>query len=78
MYEAIVIDVSSQPPIGKGAMKFKYMPRVGEWVQLDEKGLAVMYLVVMIAHSTSGGGVDLYVTRLKETPGKLIQQLTIQ
>ena len=77
MYEAIVTDVSSYPPDGKGTMKFKCMPRIGEWIEVDEKGIAVMYLVVMISHSTTGGGIDLYVQRLKETPAKLVQQLAI-
>lgn len=67
-YKLLTIDVTESRPKGLGQIAYKTHPRVGEWVELevDEKG--VMFEVVMVAHSSRGGGSDLYVRRRGATP----------
>lgn len=64
MFELIVIDVSGAKPKSLFAKKFKTHPHIGEWIEIDEDDEAVMYEVIKVAHSSLGGGSDLYVKRI--------------
>lgn len=67
MHELITIDVSGQNPNGLGYKVYKTQPRVGEWVEMDDDGIGTMYEVVMIAHSDTGVGSDVYVRKVGVT-----------
>jgi hypothetical protein len=60
MHEPIVIDVSKSVPNRLGQQKFKDFPRVGEWIEHDDK----TYEVVAVAHSSAGDGSDIFVKYL--------------
>ena len=67
MKRMITIDVSSYPPKGMGEKQYESHPRIGEWVEIEVDGQGTMFLVVMIAHSSTGAGSDVYVKLLSET-----------
>ncbi|EPB6938803.1 MULTISPECIES: hypothetical protein [unclassified Proteus (in: enterobacteria)] len=67
MYELITIDVSSDTPKGLGVKLYKTHPRIGEWVEMDINEEGTMFEVVMVAHSDSGAGSDIYVRKLGTT-----------
>lgn len=77
MHKLIVIDVSGTMPQGKGSFDFKHIPHRGEWIELEEGGVASMYEVVMVAHSSVGAGSDLYVRRVGVT-APAVKQLCTQ
>ncbi|EQA5332771.1 hypothetical protein ACS7D5_12930 [Proteus mirabilis] len=64
MYELITIDVSSDLPKGLGAKRYNTHPRIGEWIEMDINEKGTMFEVVMVAHSDSGAGSDIYVRKL--------------
>ncbi|OTG70600.1 hypothetical protein B9T38_12120 [Acinetobacter sp. ANC 4218] len=64
MIELSVIDVSGPKPQPLYARQFEYLPRIGEWIDIDASGESTVFEVVMVAHSTNGGGADLYVRHL--------------
>ena len=65
LHELITIDITTGKPIGLGEKRYAQLPRVGEWVEMDdEDGKGTVFEVVMVAHSTDGHGCDLYVRRL--------------
>lgn len=61
MKKSITIDVTSETPKGLGEKTYETHPRIGEWVEMDVDGVGTMFKVVMIAHSNSGDGSDVYV-----------------
>ena len=67
MNELIVIDVSGTTPKGKGSFDFKHIPHRGDWIELEEGGVASMFEVTMVAHSSNGASSDLYVRRVNVT-----------
>jgi hypothetical protein len=67
MFELITIDVSSNSPEGLGCKLYKTHPRVGEWVEMDVNDIGTMFEVVMVAHSDTGSGSDIYVRLLGES-----------
>lgn len=64
MLELLAIDVSSDDQKTHGRLKFMHLPRIGEWVEVEENQQAIMYEVVMVAHSTQGANPDIFVKRL--------------
>lgn len=64
MYKLITIDVSSDTPIGLGEKQYKVHPRIGEWVGIEVSSVGTMFEVVMIAHSDSGDGSDVYIKKI--------------
>ena len=67
MIELTVIDVSTSKPQPLYAREFEHLPRIGEWVDIDASGESTIFEVGMVAHSTNGGGADLYVKHLGST-----------
>ncbi len=67
MHKLITIDVSSEKPKGLGQKEYKSHPRVGEWIEMNLNEVGTIFEVVMIAHSDSGDGSDVYVKKLGET-----------
>lgn len=67
MLELITIDVTTYPPKGLGALKYKSHPRVGEWVEIEIEGIGTMFSVVMVAHSSQGAGSDIYIKCASKT-----------
>jgi hypothetical protein len=62
MHELVVINLSAKQPQGLGTLKFKQLPRPGDWIDTeDENHRSVFYEVIQIVHSASGNGADLYV-----------------
>jgi hypothetical protein len=74
VHELITIDVTEGKATGLGALSFVTHPRKGEWVEIDLDGIAHMFEVVMVAHSSTGHGSDIYVKRLDVT-AKCVQSL---
>jgi len=74
MNTLIVIDVSGSKPKPLYAREFKTPPRIGEWIEIDEDDEGVMYEVIKVAHSSVGGGSDLYVKRV-ELSHKAVESL---
>lgn len=68
MYELITIDVTSDHPKGLGVKHYNTHPRIGEWVEMDVNEKGTMFEVIMVAHSDSGAGSDIYVRKLGLTP----------
>ncbi|SCN46607.1 hypothetical protein BAZMOX_205735_0 [methanotrophic endosymbiont of Bathymodiolus azoricus (Menez Gwen)] len=68
MNQLITIDISSETPKGLGLKEYKSHPRIGEWIEMNINETGNMFEVVMIAHSDSGDGSDVYVKKLGETP----------
>jgi len=65
MYELIVVDVTSDTPVGMGVQTFKDSPLRGDWIEVDEvNDRGAMFEVVRVAHSSTGDGSDLYVKRV--------------
>ena len=71
MHEIITIDIGGDKPDGLGALKYKDIPRLNDWIEKEIDGTAYMFEVVKVAHSSSGAGCDIYVRRLKETPSSV-------
>ena len=67
MLELITIDVSSGKRKGMGQKIYKTIPRIGEWVEIEMDGIANMFEVIMIAHSSTGGGSDVFVRHLPKS-----------
>ncbi len=67
MNQIITIDVSSSSPNNLGKLKYDHIPRIGEWVEIEKHGLAHIYEVLKISHSSTGNGADIYVKLLKDT-----------
>ena len=64
-HELITIEITAGELDGMGLKPYYQMPRIGEWVEVaDDDGKALIFEVVMIAHSTGGGTADVYVKRL--------------
>jgi hypothetical protein len=65
----MVFDVSdpADSPKGRGRLKFKAMPRCGEWIDVEEDNQSHMFEVLMIVHSSVFGGSDVYVRRVGES-----------
>ena len=63
-HKFITILVTAQKSIGKGSLPYMQVPRIGEWVELEEDGKAIMCEVIMVAHSTTGGSSDVFLRRL--------------
>ena len=68
MQELTTIAISKDDaPKGLGGLPYENLPRIGEWVEIEEQdGKAIMYEVIMLAHSTTGGSADVYVKRLAD------------
>jgi hypothetical protein len=57
-----------------GSRQFSALPRIGEWVEIEQGELGVIAKIAMVTHSgepTSSGGVSLYATIEGETSGCL-------
>jgi hypothetical protein len=54
--QLITIDITGATPTGLGAKPYMAHPRIGEWVELEIDGIGIMFLVVMVAHSSTGAG----------------------
>lgn len=68
MLEFVTIDVSTSETKAMGCKKYKTIPRIGEWVEIEIAGIAHMFIVVMVAHSSTGHGSDIFVKHLAEAP----------
>jgi hypothetical protein len=77
MFELITIDVSSENPEGLGCKNYKTHPRIGEWVEMDVNGIGTMFKVVMVAHSDSGHGSDIYVKKIGDSV-EVVQSICMQ
>jgi len=56
--------------LGHGRKNFRIFPRIGEWVEVERDGIAMMAKVVMVAHhgeTGSTGGIALYTSVEGET-----------
>lgn len=71
MYELITIDVSGSTVNGLGCKTYEYMPRKGDWVELDIDDTGTMYEVVVVAHSSTGAGSDIYIRLVGDTSSAL-------
>lgn len=67
MCELITIDVTSETPKGLGKKIYKTHPRIGEWVEMTVDEVGTMFEVVMVAHSDSGDGSDIYVKNIGDS-----------
>ncbi|EPX96159.1 MULTISPECIES: hypothetical protein [Ralstonia] len=66
-HELITIDVTEAAPKGLGRLPYATHPRVGEWVEIEVDEKALMFEVVMVAHSTSRGLSDIYIRKVGPT-----------
>lgn len=71
MEELITINISENPPKGLGRLKYKQLPRLHDWVEIDINEIGYMFEVVKLAHSSIGAGCDIYVKRLKRRSSAL-------
>ena len=72
VFELVTIDVSSKNPKPLGAKLYQSFPRIGEWVEIEIDEVGTMFSVVMIAHSSSGHGSDVYIKHLSATPQAIL------
>lgn len=67
MHKAIMtIELTATGPRSHGRISFAEMPRIGEWIEVEEGGLNIMYAVVMVTHSSKGVGTDIYIKRFAD------------
>lgn len=60
----LVTKVSVTP---MGSLRFRHMPRIGEWVEAQESdGSFVLYGVLQVTHTTSRGTADVHLKRIGE------------
>lgn len=65
--KATTIDISGDRPKGLGEKEYQERPMQGDWIEIEDDGVATMFEVVKIAHSSSGNGCDIYVRRVGKT-----------
>lgn len=71
----MVIDPTGKTQQGLGEFTFLTVPKIGEWIEIDESGKSIVYEVLTVLHSTACSEVSIYVKRLGELEEALLKFL---
>jgi hypothetical protein len=62
----MIIDPTGTTQLGLGEFTFLTAPKIGEWIEINESDISIVYVVVAVLHSTACSEVSIYVKRLGE------------